>query len=134
MWRSVSLLPWHMYEVSVCLQVCADRVNVLAGVDLVSCWQLRAAAHIPRNAAIVAATHAHKYLLLQLASGGAILLAEGENETGMEEVAASAEVLRSGRRGDVGACCLYEDRSNRLRDYGGDAADDRVCVCHLLLA
>jgi hypothetical protein len=109
------------------VQVCASRVNVLAGLDLLSTWKLpEAHPPPPQGAAVVAATHACTYLLLRLTTGGAVLLAEGAADASLGELAGSGALLRPAAAADVGACCLYEDCSGWLRDHGGDGAYDQV--------
>lgn len=101
------------------LQVCAQIVNLFAGVDLVWSWTLADDAQPPvRDTTIVAATQAGAYLLLHLSTGGAVLLGETEDGGGLEEVARSGAVLRpEGEVAELGACCLYEDASGWLRAH-----------------
>lgn len=104
------------------MQVCAHTVHVVKQITCTSKWHLSAVA---ASDMIIAATHAHHYLLLRLKSHRAVLLTANTASTGsssssssfaLQELQGSGALLnpKPPAEAHIAACCLYHDVSGWL--------------------
>lgn len=101
-------------------QVCATSATILAGLEKVAVWRLKAAKlpSSPEPPAILSACHEGLYLLLRLNTGSVVLLRQAPEEATLEVVPGSPAVTTVGPNDrteqQITASCLYHDRSGWL--------------------